>query len=208
MYLIGNFSDDDLPETARQFFFEPTCAYAETATARRISFGYRLFALDNDTTGRKIGSRHQFGEFSCRRIRIFDEVQGRFAQLKRVMRRDAGRHANRNACRSIGEQIGESPRQHHRLFFTAVISLAKINGIFVQTVEQQSSDFGHARFGISHGSRIIAVDIAKIALPVDHRIAHRKILREAHKCVINRLVAMRVIFADHVADNARALLKA
>ena len=48
----------------------------------------------------------------------------------------------------------------------------------------------------------IAVDRAEIALPVDQRQAHGKILRHAHHRVINGLVAVRMIFADHVADDA------
>ena len=50
--------------------------------------------------------------------------------------------------------------------------------------------FGQAAFGVAHGGGVIAIDIAEIALPVDQRIAHAKILRQAHQRVIDRLIAM------------------
>jgi len=43
------------------------------------------------------------------------------------------------------------------------------------------------------------------ALPVDQRIAQREILREAHERVVRRLVAVRVVFTEHVAHHARRL---
>ena len=58
-------------------------------------------------------------------------------------------------------------------------------------------------FGVAHGRRRIAVDRAEIALPVDQLQAHGEILRHAHQRVVDRLVAVRVIFAHHVADHAR-----
>ena len=68
-------------------------------------------------------------------------------------------------------------------------------------------DLGEARLGVAHGGGVIAVDIAEIALPVDQRIALREILREPHQRVIDRLVAVRMELADHVADHARAFLE-
>ncbi len=50
-----------------------------------------------------------------------------------------------------------------------------------------------ARFGVSHRGRIIAVDIAEIALAIDERIAQREVLRETHQRIINGLeIAVRV----------------
>ena len=46
---------------------------------------------------------------------------------------------------------------------------------------------------------------AVIPLPVDQRQAHGKFLRHAHHRVVDRLVAVRMILAHHVADDARRL---
>ena len=60
---------------------------------------------------------------------------------------------------------------------------------------------GQPRLGIAVGRGIIAVDIAEIALAVDQRVARGKILGEAHQRVVDRLVAVRMEIAHHVADD-------
>ena len=122
------------------------------------------------------------------------------------MRRDRGRHADRDALRAVGEQVRERARQHHRLFRKSVIVRAEIDRVLVDALEQQPRDLGHARFGVAIGGGVIAVDIAEIALPVDQRIARGEILREAHQRVVDRLVAMRMEIAHHVADDLGGLL--
>ena len=67
------------------------------------------------------------------------------------------------------------------------------------------ADLARPAFGVAHGRRRIAVDRAEVALPVDERQAHGEILRHAHQRVVDRLVAVRMVFAHHVADHARRL---
>ena len=54
---------------------------------------------------------------------------------------------------------------------------------------------------------IIAVDIAEIALPIHQRIALRETLGETNERIVDRLIAMRMIFTDDIADDASAFLK-
>ena len=123
------------------------------------------------------------------------------------MRWNTGRHTDGNARCPIRQQIGKSGGQHNRLFIFAVISGAKINCIAVNIPQQQTGNFGHARFRVTHGGGIIAIDIAEIALPINQWIAHRKILRQTHQSIVNRLVTMRMITTDNIADNARRFFK-
>jgi len=74
-------------------------------------------------------------------------------------------------------------------------------------VEEEARDIGHTRFGIAIGRRRIPIDIAEIALPVDERIARGEILREPDQRLVDRLVAMRMERAHHVADDLRAFLE-
>ena len=64
---------------------------------------------------------------------------------------------------------------------------------------------GQARFGVTHRRRRIAVDRTEIALAVDQRHAHREVLRHADHGVVDRLVAVRMILTDDVADDAGGL---
>ena len=123
------------------------------------------------------------------------------------MRRDRGGHADRDALRAVGQQIGERRRQHHRLFAGAVVTGTEIDRILVDAVDQQTRDFGEPCLGVAHGGGVIAVDIAEIALPVDQRIALGEILRQPHQRVVDRLVAVRMEIAHHVADHLGRFLE-
>ena len=124
------------------------------------------------------------------------------------MRRDRGRHADRDAARAVGEQVGEQAGEDLGLFLLAIVGRAEVDRAFVEPGHQLHGGRGQPRLGVALGRGVIAVDVAEIALPVDQRVAQREILREPDHRVIDRLVAVRMIFADHVADDARAFLVA
>ena len=105
----------------------------------------------------------------------------------------------------LASKIGEARRQHHRLALVAVVVRLEIDGVAVDIGEQRHCGLGEPRFRVAHGRRRIAVDRAEIALPVDQLQAHGEILRHADQRVVDRLVAVRVIFTHHVADDARRL---
>ena len=80
----------------------------------------------------------------------------------------------------------------------------KVDRAFVDFVEQQSGDFGQARFGVTHCGCAIAVARTKVALSVDERVALRKVLRHANECFIGSAVAMGVVAAEYVAHDTGA----
>ncbi len=121
------------------------------------------------------------------------------------MRRNVGRHADRDTASAVDEKVREFGGQNGRFLDRAVVVIAIIDRVVVEIVEQEARDFGQARFGVAFGCRRIAVDRAEVALAVDERNAHREILRETHEGVIDRGVAVRVILAHHLADDARRL---
>ncbi len=123
------------------------------------------------------------------------------------MRWDGGRHADRDALRAIGEQIGERRRQNHRLLRLTVIARAEIDGILIESIEQQPRDLGHPRFGITVGGCVIPVDVPEIALPVDQGIPGGKILGQTNEGVVDGLVAMGVEVTHDVADDLRRFLE-
>ena len=109
---------------------------------------------------------------------------------------------------AVGEQVRKSGRQDRRLFsFAAIVGRPEVDRVLVDPVEE----LGHrrqARLGVAHRGGVIAVDIAEIALAVDQRIALREILCEADQGIVDRLVAVGVELAHHVADHTGALLEA
>jgi len=202
-----NLGDDDHPGAARALFLAPSGAGAERATPGHVGLGNALLGIDDDAAGREIRTLHPFQQRLRLRLGLVDQVQRRIAKLGGVVRRDRGRHADRDALRAVGEQVRKSAGQNDRLFRLAVVIGAEFDAVLVDAFEQQPRDLGHARFGVAVGGRIIAVDIAEIALPVDQRIARGEILRQPHQRVVDRLVAMRMERAHHVADDFGGFLE-
>ena len=152
---------------------------------------------------RKIRARNDLEEVVGAERRIVDQRHRRVDDLAEIVRRNVGRHPDRNAAGAVDEQIREARRQHHRLPLVAVIVRLESDRVLVDVVEQRHRGMREATFGVAHRRGRVAIDRAEIALPVDQRQAHGEGLRHTHQRVVDRRVAVRVVFAHHVADHAR-----
>ncbi len=207
LHAIGYFRDDDDPAAARLLLLVPAGAQPERAAPGAIGFDNVGALVDDNAARRKIRPLDEGEQLLGVGGAMADQIERGVAKLGDIMRRHRGRHADRDALRAIGQQIGQRRRQHDRLFLLAGIIGLEVDRVVVDPLQQQPRDGGHARFGVAIGGGGVAVDIAEIALAVDQRIARRKILREAHQRVVDRLVAMRMERAHHVADDLRAFLE-
>jgi hypothetical protein len=68
-----------------------------------------------------------------------------------------------------------------------------------------SSASAEPGFRVPVGRGRIAVDRSKVALAVDQDVAHVEVLREPDERVVRRRVAVRMVVADDLADDLRAL---
>jgi hypothetical protein len=59
--------------------------------------------------------------------------------------------------------------------------------------------------GVAHRRGRVVARRAEVAVAVDERVAQRPRLRQAHEGVVDRRVAVRVVVAHDVADDAGAL---
>jgi len=190
-----------------KLFLRPARAQPEGAAAGLVGLDHRRARFDQDAARREVRPLHHVDQRVDAGVGRLDQVQQRVAQLARVVRRDRGRHADGDAGRAVGQQVRETTRQHDRLVGRAVIVRPEVDGVLVDAAQQSLGDRGEARLGVTHGGGVIAVDVAEVALALDQRIADGEFLGETHQRVVDRLVAVRVILADHVADDARALLE-
>ena len=87
----------------------------------------------------------------------------------------------------------------------SVIIRREVDRVLVDVAEQEVGDLGEARFGVAHRRGRIGIHRAEIALAVDQRHAHRPVLGHARQRVVDRAVAVRMVFAHHVADDAARL---
>ena len=111
----------------------------------------------------------------------------------------------RDARRAIKQQHRQARRQELRLLQASVVVRREIDGVLIDLGQQQIGDRRQPRFGIAIRRRGVAVARAEVALAVDQRIAQREVLRHAHERVVGRGVAVRMVFAEHLADDARRL---
>ncbi len=153
----------------------------------------------------KSGSRNDLDQLIERKAGIVDQRHAGIDHFAEIVRRDVGRHADRDAASAVDQQVREARRQDQRLMLGAVVVRLEVDRVLVDVLEQRFGRLGHAAFGVAHRRRRIVVDRTEVALTVDQRHAHGEILRHAHQRVVDRLVPVRVILADHVADDARRL---
>jgi hypothetical protein len=131
--------------------------------------------------------------------RVVDQRKAGVDQLVQVVRRDVGGHADRDAAGAVGQQVGEGRGQHDGFFQRAVVVGAEIDRVFRQPLHQRLGGRRQAGLGVAGGGRVVAVDVAEVALPVDQRVADVEILRQPRHRVIDRGVAVGVVVAHHVA---------
>ena len=125
-----------------------------------------------------------------------------FAQ---IVRRNIRRNADGDARRAVDQKVRKARRQKNGFFQRVVEVQRERHGVFVDIAQHFQCERTQARFGISHCGGGVAVDRAKVAVPVDEHHAHGKILCQTHERVVHGSVSVRVIFTEAVADDTRAL---
>ena len=163
--------------------------------------------LDQDAAGGQVGAGDKFDQLIESCLGALDQVQQRIAQFAHVVGRDAGRHADGDAAGTVGQQVGKTGRQELGLRLLAIVCDAEIHRVLVNALQQGLGDFGQAGLSVAHGRRPVAVHVAEVALPFDQGIARRELLRQAHQRVVDCGIAVGVVLANDVADDASAFLE-
>ncbi len=163
-------------------------------------------AAQDQAAGGEVRTGHDLDQLVDGDGRILEIGDASVDHLAEIMRRDVGRHADGNAARTVDEEIGEFRGQHDRLALAAVVVRLELDGVVLQVVEQAHGGTGQTHLGIALGRGRIAVDGTEIALTVDQRQAHGEFLREPDQRVVDRLVAVGVIFTHRVAGDARGFV--
>ena len=200
VHLIGNLGDDErLALLADGLVVHPP-AHHDRAAALVIGRADACLAEDH-AAGRKVGTGHELGELIDRDGRIVEIGDACVDHLAEIMRRDVGRHADGDAPCPVDKKVGELRGKNRWLLEPVVVVRLEVDRVLVEIVEQELGDLGEPRLGITLCRRWIAVDRAEIALSVDQRQAHGKLLRHAHQRVVNGEVTVRVEVAHRIADD-------
>ncbi len=204
VHLVGNFPHDDRLASLVQVFNRGFGAHHKLAPAMRIG-SFNPAAPVDVRSGGEVRAFHDLENFFERRGRSVHQCDGRFNDFREVVGRNVCRHAHGNAVRSIHQQIRNPRRKDRRLDCRFVIVRREVHRLFVDVLHQRAGDPLQAAFRITHRRRRVVVHRSKISLPVNQRIAQRKILRHAHQRVINRRVAVRMVEAHGLSHYLGAL---
>ena len=204
VHLVGNFRDDDGFAVLADGVDRHLAAHHDRAAAEMIGRADALAPKD-DAAGREIRPGDDGDEVVDAERGIVDQRDAGVDHFAEVVRRDIGGHADGDAAGAVDQQVRKLRRQNRRFSLGIVIVRLEINGVLINIGENRERRSSETRFRISICRRRIAIDRAEIALPVDQRHAHGEILRHPDHRIVNRLVSVRMIFADHVTDDAGRL---
>ena len=137
---------------------------------------------------------------------LLEHVDQRVHHLAQVVRRDGGGHADGDAGGAVDQQVGDGGGQHGRLVERVVEVAGEIDRVLVDIGQHVQRGSGQAGFGVAHGRRRIAIHRAEVALSIHQHGAHGEILRHARHGFVHRRVAVRVILAQHLADDTGGFL--
>ena len=121
------------------------------------------------------------------------------------MRRDAGGHAHGDTGATVQEKERQLGRKDRWFLLGPVEVGGKINCVIAYLIEKAlMGDGSQPRFGVTHGCRWVIVHRSEVAMAIQEWMAAREGLNQAHQGVVDRLVTMGVILAQHVTHHAGA----
>ena len=204
--LIGKLGDDDPLAVLPVFLKLGAGADGDLAAPRGIR-RTDAAAPHDDALRREIRTLDVFHQVRQLRLGVIEDADARVDDLAQVVRRDIRRHADGDARRAVYQQVRKARREHARLFSRFVKVRVPIDGVLFDVAQHLVRELRHPRLGVAVRRRGVAIHRAEVAVPVHERIAHGKILRHAHHCVIHRRVAVRMIPPQHVAHAGGGFFK-
>ena len=199
--------DDDLPLAARPRLHLPLPAQFDRAVAFFVDGAQLALGRQNFPARRKIRALDVAQQAGGRDARVVDHRQQRPHHLAEVVRRDVGRHADGDAARAVEQQLRNRGRQHDRLVERGVVIRPIRNRGAGEVAEQFVGQRRQLGLGIAHGRGAVAVQRAEVPFALHERVAQRERLRQADHRVVRGLIAVRMVFAEHLAHDGRGFAR-
>ena len=119
------------------------------------------------------------------------------------MRWDIRCHPHSNTRRAINKEVGDSGGQNGRNSFGPIVIVDKVDRFFIEIRKQSMGNLSHADFGVTHGSRGVTVDRPEVSLTIHQWVAQGKILCHSNDGVVDRRVAVGVVFTNDITHDPR-----
>ena len=179
--------------------------HRDAAAAAEIGVAHAA-AHQHFAAGGEVGPGHQLQQLLVGEIRSADQGDQGVDDLAEVMGGDAGGHAHRNAAAAVEQQEGQLGRQHGGFLLGAVEVGGEVNGVVADFLQQPAvGDRRQAGFRVAHRRRWVVVHRAEVAVAIQQRVTAGEGLHQPYQGVVDRLVAVGVVLAEHVAYHASAL---
>ena len=161
----------------------------------------------DDALGGKIRTFDVLHEVGQIRLRVFQHADSGVDDLPQVVGRDVRGHAHGDARRAVHQQVWEAGGQDLGLLAALVEVGGPIHGVLLDVCQHIPGHFGHAGLRVTVGCGGVAVHGAEVAVAVDEPVAHGEVLGQTDQGVVDRRVAVGVIFAQHVAHAGGGLFE-
>ena len=159
----------------------------------------------HDAAGREIGALDELPQLRRRGLRVIDEMDDRIDHLTEVVRRDVRGHPNRDPPGTVHQQVRESGGKHDRLLLVPIEVRLEVDGLGLDVPKELQGHGGKPSFRVPVRCGRVAVDGAEVPVSVHQGGSKREVLGHPHQGVVDRVVPVRVVLPDHVADDRRRL---
>ncbi len=139
-------------------------------------------------------------------VGVLDEVDDAVADLGQVVGRDVRGHADGDAVAAVDEKVRELRGQDLGHGQALVVVRDEVDRLLVDVGHELVGQLLQPDLGVAHGRGRVAVDRAEVSLSVDKQVAQAEVLGHADERVVGGLVAVGMVLADDVADDAGRLL--
>ena len=203
---VGNFGDDNLLLAGLGRLKRGLGAHDYPPAPGLKRLLHALVAV-NDAPRREVRRRDVLHQLRNGDVLVVEVSHNAVHHLGHVVGRHVGGHAHGNAGSAVHQQVRKLGGQHARLLQRVVEVGLKVHRVLVEVAEQLIGQALQAGLGVAHGGRRVAIHRAKVALPIYQRVAQAPVLGHAHHRVVHAAVAVRVVFAQHLAhDTGRFLV--
>ena len=120
---------------------------------------------------------------------------------------NVGGHTDGNTGGAVHQQVGEAAGQDTGLLAALVEVGVPVHRLLLDVPEHLVGQLGHAGLGVTVGGRGVAIDGTEVTVAVHQHVAHGEVLAQTHQGVVDGLVAVGVVAAQHVAHAGGRLLK-
>ena len=202
---IREFGDDDRALPAAQLLDVGTSPHHNAAAAGSVGVSDSRTA-DDDRSRREVRAFEVLHQILDVGVGLIDQLDHGIDRLTEMVRRHVRRHSDGNPGRAVDQQVREPRRHRERLLARLVVVRPEVDRVHVDVAQHLGREARETAFGVPHGGWWIVIQRAEVALSVDERIAQRKRLGHPHERVVDRLVAVRVVAAHHIANDRGGLL--